>query len=582
MTRIAVIRKDRCNPEGCGGHLCIRVCPINRTGKECIVKGEDSKPLIDEELCTGCGICPNRCPFEAISIINLPEELSSDPIHRYGQNEFALYSLPMPIFGKVVGVIGRNGIGKTTAIQILASALKPNLGKESADLEELKDYFKGSEMQVFFDRMLAGDIKVSYKPQSVDQIAKAGNGKVLDLLKGVDDKNRLDEITEKLGLGKILDNDIKKISGGEMQRVAIAATVLKDANLYIFDEPTSYLDIKQRLIVSKFIKDLAGVDTAVLVIEHDLVALDYMADLIHIMYGKESAFGVVSLPKSARAGINVYLDGFLKEENVRFRDQKIKFDVRPPTDELKAQLLAEWPDMEKKLGKFSLQAKAGAINRHETVGILGENAIGKTTFVKLLAGVEKADTGDAPELQVAYKPQYLDTDSDEVVAIYLSRAIRKYNTEIIRPMNIKQLLMKPLNQLSGGQLQRVSIARALSEDCQLILMDEPSAYLDVEQRLRISKIIRNVAEHRGLSILVVDHDLVFIDYLSNRLIVFDGEPAVAGRVCGPFSMEEGMNSLLTEVQITLRRDPDSGRPRINKPGSVKDDEQKKNNRYYYS
>jgi len=129
MTRIAIIDRHRCNPGKCQD-LCLKLCPVNRTGEECIVKGSDGKAQIDEALCTGCGICPKRCPFEAISIINLPEELEKEPIHRFGQNGFALYNLPTPLFGKVVGIIGRDGIGKSTAVQILAGMLKPNLGKD--------------------------------------------------------------------------------------------------------------------------------------------------------------------------------------------------------------------------------------------------------------------------------------------------------------------------------------------------------------------------------------------------------------------------------------------------------------------
>lgn len=584
MSRIAVVRKDRCNSEGCGGYLCIKLCPINRTGKECIIESENHKPAIDESLCTGCGICPNRCPFEAISIINLPEELSSDPIHRYGPNDFSLYSLPMPLFGKVVGIVGKNGIGKSTAIKILAGVLNPNLGKETdSSFEELLEFFKGTEMQIYLEKKRAGDIKVAYKPQNIDLINKQAKGKVRELLNKINEKDNMEQICNKLGLNKIIDHDIKTLSGGEMQRVAIAATVLKKANIYIFDEPTSYLDIKQRLIVSKFIKNLADENTSVLVIEHDLVALDYMTDLIHIMYGKEGCYGVVSQPKPARVGINTYLEGFLRDENIRFRDSQIKFDVKIPFEKNKMINLTNWPKLSKKLGNFSLTANPGEIFKNEIVGILGENAIGKTTFVKLLAGVENTDTGEIDsKLTVSYKPQYIDTDSDELVIVFLKEAIRKYHNQIIKPFGLNLLLNKKLNELSGGQLQRVSIARALSQDADLVLLDEPSAYLDVEQRLLVSKIIRNVVDVQGFSVLVVDHDLVFLDYLSNRLLVFDGEASINGNANGPFNMEKGMNSLLTEVNITLRRDKDCGRPRINKPGSQKDQEQKKSGNLYYA
>ncbi len=585
MTRIAVIQKEKCNPAGCGGHLCIRVCPVNKMGEECIVKGSDNKPRINEELCTGCGICPHRCPFDAISIINLPEELNKPPIHQYGENGFHLYSLPTPIFGKVVGVVGVNGIGKSTAIKILAGVLEPNLGEldsKKTDYKELIEYFKGTEAQVFFEKVKEKKIKISYKPQQVDLIPKKVKGKVRGLLKKVDEKKELDKIAKQLEIENILDNDISKISGGELQRVAIAATVLKKADLYIFDEPSSYLDIKQRLKIAGFIKSLANEKTSIIVIEHDLIVMDYMADLIHIMYGKGGCYGIVSQLKAAKAGINAYLEGYIKEDNVRFRDHKIKFEVRPPIKKGKENILTEWPVMDKKLGKFNLSTTEGSINKHEIIGIIGENGIGKTSFVKLLAGVEKPDRGKIEsKVVVSYKPQTLEADSNELVVNVLQDAIKKHSKDIINPLNIKELYMKKLNELSGGELQRVSIALALSKKCNLCLLDEPSAYLDVEQRLVVSKVIKNIAETKGSSVLVVDHDLLFIDYLSNRLIVFEGEPAIKGVEKGPFSMEEGMNSLLKDVEITLRRDEESGRPRINKPGSVKDREQKNKDKYYY-
>jgi ATP-binding cassette subfamily E protein 1 len=585
MTRIAVIEKEKCNPHGCGNFLCIRLCPVNRTGKECIVEGEDKKPKIDESLCTGCGICQNRCPFGAISIINLPEELDKDPIHQYGENGFHLWSLPTPLFGKVVGIVGRNGIGKSTAIKVLASVLKPNLGKleGEANYNDLIGYFKGTEAQGFFEKLKDGKIKVSFKPQQVDLIPKAEKGRVRGLLKKVDEKKELDKVAKLLEIDKILDNDIKKVSGGELQRVAIAAAVLKKANLYIFDEPTSYLDIKQRIKVSKFIRELADKDTAVLVVEHDLIILDYMTDMVHLMYGKPGVYGIVSQPKTTKAGINVYLSGFLKEENVRFRDYAIKFEEKPPLKTKEAGMITAWNSVEKKLGKFSLNAGEGSVYKNDIVGILGENGIGKTSFVKILAEEDKPDKGEiTKKVKVSYKPQYLEADSDEVVMIVLKDAINKFTNQVINPLEIKPLFTKKLNELSGGELQRVAIANALSKDADLFLLDEPSAYLDIEQRLIVSKVIRNLMEEKGKSALVVDHDLLFLDYLSRKLMVFEGEPAVKGEAKGPFAMEEGMTMFLKDLNITFRRDEENKRPRANKPDSVKDREQKKKGKYYYS
>ncbi len=583
MSRIAVIEKKKCQPESCN-YLCTRLCPINRTGAECIVKGEDNKPVIDETLCSGCGICQNRCPTEAISIINLPEELSSCPIHRYGQNGFALYSLPSPVFGKVTGIIGKNGIGKSTAIKIMAGILKPNFGDEKeADTAELISFFKGTEKQNFFEKLRDSKIKISYKPQSVDMIPRTATGKVQDLLEKVDEKKQLKEIAKLLDIEKILQRDIKKVSGGELQRVAIAASVLKEANLYIFDEPTSYLDIKQRLIVSQFIRSLANEGTSVLVIEHDLVALDYMADSVNIMYGKENAYGVVSNLKSSKPGINSFLEGFLKEENVRFRESKITFDIKSPVEHKPENVLTKWDQLQKNYDGFQLNADAGELCREEIVGVLGENGIGKTTFAKILAGVEKPDTGAVDKnIKVSYKPQYLDFESDEMVANVLQRAITKHNNDIVKPLGLSDLLTSKVCELSGGQLQRVAIAKTLAEDADLFLLDEPSAYLDVEQRLLVSKVIANLASTKQILPVVIDHDLVFIDSISNRLLVFDGQPAKQGNVHGPFTMEEGMNKLLKEVEITLRRDDRSGRPRINKKESIKDREQKQSGNYYYA
>ncbi len=583
--RIAIIDREKCHPEECGNYLCAKLCPVNRSGADCIYPGEpDKKARIDELLCTGCGICPHRCPFGAIQIINLPEALDKPPLHRYGENMFELYSLPAPLFGQVTGILGRNGIGKSTAVKILSNLIKPNLGKwdNPPEFKEVISYFKGSEIQKFFEKLQKNEIIPSYKPQQVDLIPKQFAGTVKELLQRVDKENRLPEIVERLALDKFLNTPVSNVSGGELQRVAIAAAALKNATMYLFDEPTSYLDIKQRLYVSHFIRSLAQEKTAVLVIEHDLIILDFMTDMLTVLYGREGAYGVASGIKATREGINAFLDGFLKEENVRFREYPLKFEVVQDTRKAIPFPLLSWDGVEKTVGQFHLRTARGTLYKNEIIGILGENGIGKTTFMKLLAGLLKPDSGEMTStIRVSYKPQYLETDSEMLVSEFVEKAVAKYTHQLITPLGLDRVLTRKLSNLSGGELQRVAIAKCLAEDADIFLLDEPSAYLDVEQRLIVSKIVRTLAQERECTILVVDHDLMFIDNIANRLLVFTGVPAEYGELKGPFSMEEGMNLFLRELNITLRRDINSHRPRINKSGSVKDREQRGENKWYY-
>lgn len=583
--RLAIVHKERCHSKKCGQE-CIAYCPRVRTGDETVKIGDDGRAEISEELCVGCGICVKKCPFDALDIIQLPEELDT-PITRYGPNAFVLYGLPQPVAGKVTGILGPNGIGKSTAIKILSGQMKPNLGifDHEVDWAEILKYYAGTELLDYLKQVAAKTIKVSIKPQYIDFIPKAFKGTVRTLLKQNDERNKFDYYTKELGLDTILDKDLSVLSGGELQRVALTVALSKDANFYFFDEVTPFLDIYQRMIAARLIRELAAEHPVVLV-EHDIAILDMVAETIHIAYGKPAAFGIITRPKGVRVGVNQYLEGFVAEENVRIRDYPVLFETRSHESDVDREILMRIPKMKKSFPGFTLNVEGGEVRRGEVLGIVGANGIGKSTFAKLLAGVEIPDDGNKFEtVRVSYKPQYVTADSSDSVEFTLRSATRKYDTsyyqhEILEPLGLMQILQAELRNLSGGELQRVAIALCLSRDADLYILDEPSAHLDVEQRLVTTKVIKRAAEDKGAGIMVIDHDMYTIDMISERLLVFDGVPGTEGIAHGPFEMKEGMNMFLSNLGITFRRDK-TGRPRINNPGSYLDREQKAAGEYYY-
>ncbi len=396
------------------------------------------------------------------------------------------------------------------------------------------------------------------------------------------------EAAELLELTDVIERPLNELSGGELQRVAIAATMMKEADVYFFDEPSSYLDIYQRIKVARLIQSLSE-KKQVVVIEHDIAVLDFLADNVYLVYGSEGAFGVYAQPRQVRVAINTYLDGYMREENIRFRDYPIVFEDRPPRDQWQSVSLLEYPEIECLYPGFRLKVEPGAIRAGESVGVVGPNAIGKTTFVKVLAGTIEPSSGTiAKNVAVSYKPQYINPEFDGTVSELFYTTVKDFfqssffESEIAHPLTLKTLYEKNLVNLSGGELQRVAIALCLARAADVYLLDEPSAYLDSNQRMEAAKTIRRVMEKRGRSALVVDHDTYFLDMVSDSMMVFSGNPGREGLGQGPFDMRQGMNMFLRSVDVTFRRDNDTNRPRINKPGSRLDKEQKEKGEYYYS
>ncbi|CAD6225750.1 GSCOCT00005706001.2-RA-CDS [Cotesia congregata] len=593
LTRIAIVNSDKCKPKRCRQE-CKRSCPVVRMGKLCIEVTPNTKiASISEELCIGCGICVKKCPFEAISIINLPSNLEKETTHRYSKNSFKLHRLPIPRPGEVLGLVGTNGIGKSTALKILAGKQKPNLGRftDPPDWTEILSYFRGSELQNYFTKILEDDLKALIKPQYVDQIPKAVKGTVQQLLDKKDECGKQEQICEMLDLLHIRDRGIEALSGGELQRFACAMVCIQNGDIFMFDEPSSYLDVKQRLNAAVTIRSLISPDKFIIVVEHDLSVLDYLSDFICCLYGVPGAYGVVTMPFSVREGINIFLDGFVPTENLRFREESLVFKVAESAneEEIKRMNHYEYPAMKKTMGSFELHVEKGQFTDSEILVLLGENGTGKTTFIRMLAGNLPPDdgSGNIPMLHISYKPQKISPKSQGIVRQLLHEKIRdayihpQFITDVMKPLKIDDIMDQEVQNLSGGELQRVALALCLGKPADVYLIDEPSAYLDSEQRLVAAKVIKRFILHAKKTGFVVEHDFIMATYLADRVIVFSGVPSMNTTAHCPQSLLNGMNKFLELLGITFRRDPNNFRPRINKNQSVKDVEQKRAGQYFF-
>ncbi|KAA6402406.1 MAG: putative ATP-binding cassette sub-family E member 1, partial [Streblomastix strix] len=170
---------------------------------------------------------------------------------------------------------------------------------------------------------------------------------------------------------------------------------------------------------------------------------------------------------------------------------------------------------------------------------------------------------------------------------YKYRAIDKrfadpqFNTDVMKPMLIEQLMDKDIMHLSGGELQRVAIVMCLGKPADVYLIDEPSAYLDAEQRVVTARVIKRYIMHSKKTAFVVEHDFIMATYLADHVIVFEGTPSKQCIGRSPQTLLTGLNHFLSQLEITFRRDPTNFRPRINKYNSVKDREQKESGNYFF-
>lgn len=554
MPRLAIVDPEKCNPKKCQRE-CVKICPVNRTKKKCIEV--EKKARISELMCIGCNQCVRRCPFSAIKIVNTPDELEVTPVHRYGANGFQLFNLPLPKRGQVLGLLGVNGIGKSTILNILS-------GKIELDSDVYKKFY-GTTLQVFFDK----DLTVSHKPQHVGRI----NNKrlVLEVLKKQGgDTDRAIELFE---LEKLLKRKINELSGGEMQRMLTAVAYLKDTDVYIFDEPSSFLDIHQRLNMSKALRELASKGKYVIVVEHDITVLDYTTDNICLMFGEPGAYGIVSPPISTKSAINQYLEGFVDCMNVRFREYALDFRHSTDLDDRVKEIAYEGSKIT--LGDFNLDIVPGKISTSEINSVVGRNGTGKTTFLRSLFSKFPSKS---------YKPQIIDPKHKGTVEdlIYSKIGVPSdiFMNNVVKPLEVDRMYNYTVANLSGGEIQAVAVVLCLGTPADVYILDEPSAFLDCEKRMTLAKILRRFVMDTRKVMFIVDHDFMLLSILSDKVLVTSGVPGVKCTVDPPKAKKTGLNEFLRDLDVTFRYESINGRHRINKLGSQFDSEQKKKGIYF--
>lgn len=598
--RIAIIDHNKCKPNSNAYNYLRRASKL--CGRDCI-NVVNRKIVISELSCMACFNRAKRTPDGAVSVVKLPADLSADTTHRYDENAFKLHGLPTPRPGSVLGLLGTNGIGKSTAMKILSGRIVPNFGKvgHKPSWSEIIKYYRGCDLQNYFTKLSKGDLKVSIKPQlNMAFVERFRGKKINDVLEKIagDRQERLSEVCTTLELNHLLNNEIHKLSGGELQRFAVAMAVLREANVYLFDECSSYLDVKQRLIVSDVVRGLISSDTYIIVVEHDLAVLDYMSDQIQCLYGTPGAYGVVTSRSSTANGINHYLSGYIPAENMRFRASELTFKINKndtffaemEESEGRSQSLGSinYKDLTRSFTNkdgskgFTLHIERGSFRPGEIVCLLGQNGCGKTTFMEILSRNIK-DLGVSYKTQNNREMRRYDGTVREMLEDKINPAMADtmFRLLVMKTLNIDQLEDLPVKSLSGGERQRLAITICLGTDASVYLIDEPSADLDCEQRIVVSKVIKRwIINHLGKTCFLIEHDFMMSTTMADKIIVYEGSPGVECTARTPVDVTSGFNSFLKQLNVTFRRDKTNYRPRINKKGSVKDREQKSSNSYY--
>ncbi len=484
--------------------------------------------------------------------------------------------------GEKVALIGRNGTGKSSLLRLLAGAATPDDGQvwrqpglrvswvaQEPQLASGQSVFEGAAEGLGEVRSLLADYEAAVHAVEAGNASALGNlerlSTQLDAMDGWRLKSRVDGVLTRLGLAA--DTSVSALSGGQRKRLALARALVAEPELLLLDEPTNHLDV----VSIEWLEELLGAfNGALLFVTHDRVFLDRVAvrivelDRGHLTNFPGSFAAYRSRKEQQLAEESTRQEKFdrvlaqeeawirrgvearrtrdegrvrrleqLRRERAARRDRIGNVGLAVDEGERSGKLVAELTHVGKAFdGKTVVRELSCRILRGDKVGLIGPNAAGKTTLIRLILGDLTPDAGRArlgTKLAIAYFDQFraqLDDEasvfetvgqgSDYVEVAGARKHVMSYLGEFLFP---PERVRSPVKSLSGGERNRLLLARLFAKSANVLVLDEPTNDLDLESLELLEGLLQ---EYTG-TVLLVSHDRAFLDNVVTQVIAYDGD-----------------------------------------------------------
>lgn len=432
--------------------------------------------------------------------LNVPKE---PPIH-VNENGFQLYSLPEIPEAGAHGIAGSDSLGKTTSLLLLAGKIDPSKGWYAAVTR-----YGGTRLGEHLKRLEADNTRVSLKPQDIARLRH-----MPDLHKNIEDLEIRGEIASDLGITDVPKiGELEKLDAAELQLVAIAAALSSRADIYLLDEPTNFLDIRQKMRVAALIRKVAATKP-IIIADHDIAFLDFTCDTIQILYGEAEKWSALTETYPAARALGYIVGGYIPEK---------KFTLASPTRPAKrmpaGEILMKINGMRIKRPGFELRMPAGEIRKGGHIAVIGEKGLGRSSLLGAIAGEIKPASGEIKGTPaISLKPQHLSVRN-------VKNLMKGVPTELIKSIGLERLMGRGPYTPSEGERQKLAVMMCLAKEADLYIFDEPSQGLDILSRLAAARLI---AEKPAA--LVTDHDIFFLASITEDAWLLSGKPGQRSEV----------------------------------------------------